>query len=67
MTDTIRMRDVMIGVCGKLSVTPDEMGSPDTCQPLVSYRQMAIYLCREMTKAGYQRIGAYFGRGHSTA
>ena len=48
-------------------VTPDEVRSPNRSRPLVAARQIAMYLCRELTDYSLPRIGAYFGgRDHST-
>ncbi len=48
-------------------VTPEEIRSPNRSRPLVTARQMAMYLCRELTDLSLPNIGERFGgRDHST-
>ncbi|HEX2049009.1 MAG TPA: chromosomal replication initiator protein DnaA [Actinomycetota bacterium] len=60
--------DLVISVAADyFDVTPDEIRSPDRSRPLVTARQMAMYLCRELTDLSLPRIGERFGgRDHST-
>jgi chromosomal replication initiator protein len=48
-------------------VTADEIRSTHRSRPLVKARQMAMYLCRELTDLSLPKIGERFGgRDHST-
>lgn len=57
----------IIGLVARINgYTVAELLSTDRHQPLASYRQVAMYLCREFTDASYPTIGQAFGRDHST-
>ncbi len=60
--------DLAISVAAEyFDVTPDDIRSPSRSRPLVTARQMAMYLCRELTDLSLPNIGARFGgRDHST-
>lgn len=60
--------DLVISVAAEyFDVTPDEICSPSRSRPLVTARQMSMYLCRELTDLSLPRIGDRFGgRDHST-
>ncbi|HJR45236.1 MAG TPA: chromosomal replication initiator protein DnaA [Actinomycetota bacterium] len=60
--------DLIISVAAEyFDVTPDEICSPSRSRPLVNARQMAMYLCRELTDLSLPKIGERFGgRDHST-
>jgi chromosomal replication initiator protein len=60
--------DLVISVaCEYFGVTKEEMRSPSRSRPLVLARQMAMYLCRELTDLSLPMIGKHFGgRDHST-
>jgi chromosomal replication initiator protein len=45
---------------------PDDLTSKSRKQPLVTARQIAMYLCRELTDDSLVQIGALFNRDHST-
>ena len=48
-------------------ITETELTSPSRKQPLARYRQIAMYLCRELTGLSLPKIGAHFGnRDHTT-
>ncbi|MGH2733514.1 MAG: chromosomal replication initiator protein DnaA [Actinomycetota bacterium] len=48
-------------------ISPDELLSPNRHRSLVHARQIAMYLCRELTDLSLPRIGQRFGgRDHST-
>jgi chromosomal replication initiator protein len=48
-------------------VTAEEICSSSRSRPLVTARQMAMYLCRELTDLSLPKIGERFGgRDHST-
>lgn len=60
--------DLVISVAAEyFNVTAEEICSPNRSRPLVTARQMAMYLCRELTDLSLPRIGDRFGgRDHST-
>jgi chromosomal replication initiator protein len=71
LPDTAEARvtpDLAISVAADyFDVTPEDIRSPDRSRPLVNARQVAMYLCRELTDLSLPNIGARFGgRDHST-
>ena len=60
--------DLVISVAADyFGVTPDEIRSSSRSRDLVTARQMAMYLCRELTDLSLPKIGERFGgRDHST-
>jgi chromosomal replication initiator protein len=60
--------DLVISVAADyFDVTADDIRSPDRSRPLVTARQIAMYLCRELTDLSLPQIGDRFGgRDHST-
>lgn len=60
--------DLVVSVAAEyFDVTPEEICSPSRSRPLVTARQMAMYLCRELTDLSLPKIGERFGgRDHST-
>jgi chromosomal replication initiator protein len=60
--------DLIISVAAEyFDVTREEICSPSRSRPLVNARQMAMYLCRELTDLSLPKIGERFGgRDHST-
>ena len=60
--------DLVISVAADyFGLTPDELRSSSRTRPLVDARQMAMYLCRELTDLSLPKIGERFGgRDHST-
>jgi chromosomal replication initiator protein len=71
LPDTAEARvtpDLVISVTSDyFDVTSDEIRSASRSRPLVNARQMAMYLCRELTDLSLPKIGERFGgRDHST-
>jgi chromosomal replication initiator protein len=60
--------DLIISVSADyFDVTAEEICSSSRSRPLVNARQMAMYLCRELTDLSLPKIGERFGgRDHST-
>ena len=49
------------------NVVESELVGPSRKQPLARWRQIAMYLCRELTDLSLPKIGAQFGgRDHTT-
>ena len=60
--------DLVVAVAAEYyDVTAEEICSSSRSRPLVNARQMAMYLCRELTDLSLPKIGERFGgRDHST-
>ncbi|HWL66545.1 MAG TPA: chromosomal replication initiator protein DnaA, partial [Actinomycetota bacterium] len=60
--------DLIVSVTAEyFDVTHEEICSASRSRPLVNARQMAMYLCRELTDLSLPKIGERFGgRDHST-
>jgi chromosomal replication initiator protein len=60
--------DLVISVAAEyFDVTPEEICSSSRSRPLVTARQIAMYICRELTDLSLPKIGERFGgRDHST-
>jgi chromosomal replication initiator protein len=60
--------DLVVAVAAEyFDFTPEEIRSSSRSRPLVTARQMAMYLCRELTDLSLPKIGERFGgRDHST-
>jgi len=70
MTGSVTIRDIEDAVCArfeKIGVTRDILHSPCKERRVARPRQIAMYLCRELTDLSYPQIGRYFGgRDHTT-
>ena len=53
-------------VCEQFALRPSELRSRRRTQKVAVPRQLAMYLCRRLTRASYPQIGELFGRDHST-
>ncbi len=63
----ISMRDIKKAVCRHYKLVPGELESPRRTQPLCWYRQVAMYLCKKLTRFSLTEIGRTFGdRDHTT-
>ena len=60
--------DLVVSVAAEyFDVSPEEICSASRSRPLVTARQTAMYLCRELTDLSLPKIGERFGgRDHST-
>jgi chromosomal replication initiator protein len=60
--------DLVISITAEyFSLSADELRSSSRTRPLVEARQIAMYLCRELTDLSLPKIGEQFGgRDHST-
>jgi len=58
---------ILAATAGAFHVTIPELESPSRRQPLARARQVAMYLCRQLTDLSLPRIGTLFGgRDHTT-
>lgn len=61
------MDDIQEAVCTKFHVKLTELKSRRRSKTLVQPRQIAMYLCRELTDSSYPEIGRQFGgKDHTT-
>lgn len=59
--------DIIRRTADTYSVTPFELTGPSRKQPLARIRQIAMYLCRDLTELSLPKIGqAFGGRDHTT-
>ncbi|WP_425277257.1 chromosomal replication initiator protein DnaA [Segniliparus rugosus] len=58
---------VILGATAEyFSTTIEELCGPAKTRPLAQARQIAMYLCRELTDLSLPKIGQAFGRDHTT-
>ena len=58
---------IMTVVAEAYSTSVDELCGPSKTRPLATVRQIAMYLCRELTEMSLPKIGSTFGgRDHTT-
>lgn len=63
----ITIRDIQKTVCEYFSISHNELVGKRRDQKVVKPRQVAMYLCKELTGASYPEIGSEFGgRDHTT-
>ena len=63
----VAMEDIQDAVCTQFHVKINELKSRRRSKTLVHPRQIAMYLCRELTDASYPEIGRHFGgKDHTT-
>jgi chromosomal replication initiator protein len=58
---------ILTAVAGAFDVSVTQLEGPSRRQPLARARQVAMYLCRQLTDLSLPRIGLLFGsRDHTT-
>jgi len=63
----VAMEDIQEAVCTQFHLKMTELKSRRRSKTLVHPRQIAMYLCRELTDASYPEIGRHFGgKDHTT-
>lgn len=63
----VDMEDIQEAVCTQFHVKMAELKSRRRSKTLVHPRQIAMYLCRELTDSSYPEIGRHFGgKDHTT-
>jgi len=63
----VAMEDIQEAVCAQFHVKMNELKSRRRSKTLVHPRQVAMFLCRELTDASYPEIGRQFGgKDHTT-
>ncbi|MGW1682705.1 chromosomal replication initiator protein DnaA [Saccharopolyspora sp. NPDC002376] len=66
-TPEITAPTIMAVTADYFSVTMDDLCGPGKTKALAQARQIAMYLCRELTDSSLPKIGQYFGgRDHTT-
>ncbi|WP_041437866.1 chromosomal replication initiator protein DnaA [Thermodesulfobium narugense] len=60
------MDEIAIAVSKVMQIKLEDLKSRGRKSHQANARQIAMYLCREMTKNSLPQIGEYFGRDHST-
>jgi chromosomal replication initiator protein len=62
----INSSTIMAVTAEYFNTTVDELCGPGKARPLAQARQIAMYLCRELTELSLPKIGQAFGRDHTT-
>ena len=57
---------IMAVIAEYFDITVEELRGPGKTRPLAQSRQIAMYLCRELTDLSLPKIGQAFGRDHTT-
>lgn len=57
---------IMAAIAEYFDTTVEELRGPGKTRPLAQSRQIAMYLCRELTDLSLPKIGQAFGRDHTT-
>ncbi|MDN5757887.1 MAG: chromosomal replication initiator protein DnaA [Tomitella sp.] len=65
-TVEINSATIMAVTAEYFDTTIDELCGPRRARPIASARQIALYLCRELTDLSLPKIGQAFGRDHTT-
>lgn len=65
-TVEINPATIMAVTAEYFETTIDELCGPRRSRPIASARQIALYLCRELTDLSLPKIGQAFGRDHTT-
>ncbi|TPG35100.1 chromosomal replication initiator protein DnaA [Mycolicibacterium hodleri] len=65
-TTQISIATIMAATAEYFETTIDELRGPGKTRALAQSRQIAMYLCRELTDLSLPKIGQAFGRDHTT-
>ena len=64
---TVSVEEIIAATSASFGVSTDDLCGPSRKQPLARARQVAMYLCRELTDLSLPKIGREFGgRDHTT-
>jgi chromosomal replication initiator protein len=58
--------EIMDAVCRYYQMTKEDINGSSRVKAIAMARQIAMYLCREMTDLSLPKIGELFGRDHTT-
>lgn len=58
---------IISACCEYFGIPREQLLSKSRSRPLTHARQIAMYLCRDLTPMSFPKIGEAFGRDHSTA
>jgi len=62
-----KLRDIALLTARHFALRLSDLRGPSRRRPVVTARDVAIHLCRQLTRESLSRIGAYFGgRDHTT-
>ncbi len=64
--EPITVDKIIAEVARTYSTNPEDITSKKQTSPISKYRQIAMYVIREVTQMQLDVIGSYFGRDHST-
>ncbi|MFC6591949.1 chromosomal replication initiator protein DnaA [Deinococcus lacus] len=62
----LEMGDILSAVAAQYEISPDLIRGSGRAREVVTPRQVAMYLIRELTSHSLPEIGQFFGRDHST-
>ena len=62
----ITAAEIMAQTASYFGLTPEDLCGTSRSRVLVTARQIAMYLCRELTDLSLPKIGQQFGRDHTT-
>ena len=65
-TTEINVASILAVTTDYFGITIDELRGPAKSQPIAKDRQIAMYLCRELTDLSLPKIGDAFDRDHTT-
>ena len=65
-TTQISIATIMAATAEYFETTVEELRGPGKTRAVALSRQIAMYLCRELTDLSLPRIGQAFGRDHTT-
>lgn len=66
MPTRIYLAEILQVVARRYGMQPHELKQRRSTREIAEPRQVAIYLCRELTNASFDRIGILLNRDHST-
>jgi len=64
--NVVQPTDIINHTADYFNISVDDLGGPTRAQQIAIARQIAMYLCRELTPLSLPKIGQLFGRDHTT-
>jgi chromosomal replication initiator protein len=62
----LSMNDILLGTASHFGLNPEQLRGQGRARDVVIPRQLAMFLCRELTAHSLSEVGGFFGRDHST-